>query len=59
MAIYLAAVATGGADAQPTAPSGFLLVAIPAILLLTIAMTVVPSRLATRQSVVEALRGDA
>jgi putative ABC transport system permease protein len=59
LAIYLAAVATGGADAQPTAPSGFLFVAVPAILLLTVAMTVVPSRLAARQSVVEALRGDA
>jgi putative ABC transport system permease protein len=58
LAIYLAALAAGGDDAT-SAPGAFLVIAVPAILLLTIALTLVPTRLAARQPVVEALRGDA
>jgi putative ABC transport system permease protein len=57
LAIYLAARATGGNDAT-TAPGPFLIVAVPAILLLTIALTLVPTQLAARQPALEALRGD-
>jgi putative ABC transport system permease protein len=58
LVMYLAALAAGGDDAA-TRPGPFLLVAVPAILLLTIVLTLVPTQLAARQPVVEALRGDA
>jgi putative ABC transport system permease protein len=58
LAIYLAARAASGNDAT-TASGPFLIVAVPAILLLTIALTLVPTQLAARQPAVEALRGDA
>jgi putative ABC transport system permease protein len=58
IAIYLAALATGGDDAAG-GPGPWLVVAVPAILLLTVALTLVPNQLAARQPVVDALRGDA
>jgi putative ABC transport system permease protein len=58
IAIYLAALATGGDDAA-AGPGPWLVVAVPAILLLTVALTLVPNQLAARQPVVDALRGDA
>jgi putative ABC transport system permease protein len=58
LAVYLAAVATGGEDAA-SSPGPFLVVAAPAILLLTVALTLVPTQLAARQPVLAALRGDA
>ena len=58
LAIYLASLAAGGADAGAR-PGPFLLVAVPAILVFTVVLTVVPTRLAARQPVVDALRGDA
>ena len=57
LAIYLAALTAGGDDAA-TGPGPFLVAAVPAILLLTIALTLVPTQLAARQPVVDALRGD-
>jgi putative ABC transport system permease protein len=58
LAIYLAALAAGGDDAT-SQPGRLLVIAVPAILVLTVALTLVPTRLAARQPVVEALRGDA
>jgi putative ABC transport system permease protein len=57
LAIYLAARAAGGDDAT-AGPGPFLIVAVPAILLLTFALTLVPTQLAARQPAAEALRGD-
>lgn len=57
LGIYLAALSTGGSDAA-IAPAPFLILAVPAILLLTIALTLVPTQLAARQPVIPALRGD-
>jgi len=57
LAIYLAARAAAG-DNATSQPGLFLIIAVPAILLLTIATTLIPVRRAARQPVVAALRGD-